>query len=59
MGHTVARLDTAAHQFNNNWQMAPATDEAFGLVYMRLKLAILAFGLEREKVRESPVAPVP
>ncbi len=58
MGHTVAMLDTSAHQFNNNWRMASATDEAFGSVDMHSKVAILASRLEHEKVIKLSVAPV-
>ncbi len=58
MGHTVARLDTVAHHFNNNWCMATATDKAFGLLDMRSKVAILASRTECEEVSESPVVPV-
>ncbi len=59
MGNTLSRLDNVAHQFNNNWWMVPATDKAFGLVGMHLKVAILDSRLERVKIREMPVVPVP
>ncbi len=49
MGHTVSRLDTMTYQLNNNWQMAPATDKAFGSVDMHLKVAILASRPKHEK----------
>ncbi len=39
--------------------MAPAADEAFGLVDMRSKVAIFASSLELEKMRELPIAPAP
>ena len=58
MGHTVARLDTVAHSFNNNRQMVPTTDNEFGLVDMRSKVAILASRPDCDKVRELPVVPV-
>ncbi len=58
MVHTVVRCDTTAHQFNNNWQMALATDKEFVLVYMHLKVAILDSRLKREKDRVLPVVPL-